>query len=131
MSTPDRQPNPESATTEQSPPTAPGELRQPEHRRGPDGLDDYHKVADTVGGLPNLRARDNIVQTLFVVGGTILFALVGYVLASAGVIEMPPSVPTWVAAAIGGVAGMILCTFLSGFVLMILGVKRTVTKKRR
>lgn len=127
MTTPDRQPNPESDTTEQSPPTVPGELRQPEHRRGPDGLDDYHKVADTVGGLPNLRARDNIVQTLFVVGGTILFALVGLALSYASVIDLPLGM----GAAIGGVAGMILCTFLSGFVLMILGVKRTVTKKRR
>ena len=64
-------------------------------------------VTDTVGG-PNLRWKDNLFQALSI----LVCAMIG-----AGVLSLV--FKTWLAAMGGIVAGMIVGTFTSGFVLMI------------
>ncbi|CAG0977557.1 hypothetical protein PHYC_01586 [Phycisphaerales bacterium] len=87
-------------------------------------MEAYHRVADTVGGVPNLRPKDNIVQTLVVVAAAALGALTGWVLVLARVLDWRPVM----GAIAGGVAGLILGTLASGLVLMVLGWKRSLRK---
>lgn len=77
----------------------------------PDTLDDYHAVAETIGG-PSLRWKDNVIQGLVVIGCTGIGAIVGFV-----GWELPGAV-------IGGAGSMILSTLISGGVIMILGIVR-------
>ncbi|MDX2130969.1 MAG: hypothetical protein SFY69_02820 [Planctomycetota bacterium] len=109
-------PDPPSA-----PPTVPGELRAPHN---PGVLDDYHKIADTVGGVPNLRVKDNLIQTAIIIGTTVVLGGLGYLLCEFGVIAAEPGL----GAIIGAVGGLVLSTLLSGFVLMILGWSRALRK---
>ncbi|GJQ29911.1 MAG: hypothetical protein HBSAPP03_17950 [Phycisphaerae bacterium] len=105
-----------------TPPIQPGPLEKPPAKSG---LDDYHQVADTVGGVPNLRLKDNVVQTLVVLGAMLLGGLIGSILAWTGVLEWE----WYLAAGAGAVAGMILGTLFSGLVLMVLGWVRTFGNK--
>lgn len=98
-----------SATSRQAahPPTAPGS-GMPPRPPAPSAIDQYQAVADTIGG-PSLRVKDNVIQAVVIVGSMIVGAGIGWL------------VNRGVGAAIGAVAGMIISTFLSGSVLMVLG----------
>jgi hypothetical protein len=94
----------------QIPPTTPGPLPQPD----PDGLETYNRIAETVGGMPTLRVRDNVVQAVVVIACTLLGAGIGYLIgAGRG--------RGGVAAAAGGAIGMISSALVSGLILMVLG----------
>jgi hypothetical protein len=77
----------------------------------------YDTIADVVGGVPNLRGKDNAFQGLFAAGGVLLGAAAGII----AVLVAVKDVAWWVGAAVGGVAGLILGVFISGLVLMIKG----------
>ena len=98
-----------------NPPTQPGPLSKPESSQ--DSMATYHKVADTVGGVPNLRLKDNVVQTLVVLAAAILGALAGCILVWTKTVDWE----LYLAALGGCVTGLILGTFVSGLVLMVIG----------
>ena len=72
----------------------------------------YHAVADKVGGVPNVRLKDNLFQAVF----TLLATGVG---AGAGLLK---GGFTWMVPGIA--AGLIGGVLLSGLVLMIVGLVR-------
>jgi hypothetical protein len=74
-----------------------------------DSFEAYQKVAETVGMVPSLRWKDNLIQAIIVLGLTATGGLAGWKL--------------WglIGAAGLAAAGLVLGTLLSGFVLMILG----------
>ena len=78
----------------------------------PDSFEQYQNVAETVGMIPSLRKKDNLIQGLVVLVCGIVGALVGGLL--------------WGLRGAGGLAlvGLALGTLVSGFILMILGWKR-------
>jgi len=78
------------------------------------GSEDYQRVADTVGMVPSLRWKDNVIQLVCVVAGAIVGAAAGYFIAG----QEP------VGAMFGGVLGLVAALFISGIVLMILGFVR-------
>ena len=84
------------------------------------GLEDYNRIAETVGMMPTLRVKDNVIQALVVLAGIIVGAVVGYIIG-----EQDPR-----AAVLGGVAGLVLFGLISGFVLMILGWVRAARARR-
>jgi hypothetical protein len=83
------------------PPVPPGE--------SPPASDDQ-KVFDTIVG-PNLRLRDNLIQLAAIVAGTILGAIFGAVIAKVNDGQVP------VGLILGGLAGMVISLFLSGFII--------------
>ncbi len=98
-----------------SPPTAPG----PVTRQTPGGaLEDYNKIAETVGLMPTLRMADNVIQAAVVLGCTALGALIGYLRSE------------WLGAALGGAGAMIASALVSGLVLMVLGWVRAARKRK-
>ena len=84
------------------------------------GLEDYNRIAETVGMMPTLRVKDNVIQALVVLAGIIVGAVVGYIIG-----EQDPR-----AAVLGGIAGLVLFGLISGFVLMILGWVRAARARR-
>lgn len=84
--------------------------------RPSDPLADYHRVADTVGGLPNLRVKDNLYQTIFILIVTAAAAIAGYILGGAA------------GAILGVLFGLLGSVLLSGIVLMVLGFIRAARK---
>jgi len=98
-----------------SPPPVPSPAGSPRPGTTPVGLDAYHTVAETVGFVPNIRLKDNIVQTVSVGMGLVGGAGAGAVIAAVRGGEF------WLGATVGGVLGLIAATFLSGLVLMVLG----------
>ncbi|HOX05998.1 MAG TPA: hypothetical protein PK280_06320 [Planctomycetota bacterium] len=84
-----------------------------------DGLEAYHTVADTVGMVPNVRFRDNLIQGLVIGGGALISTLVGLVLGG------------WTGAAIGLVCGLVLFLLVSGAVLMVIGWVRAARKLKK
>lgn len=89
----------------------------PEHPDPATGnaMDAYHTVAETVGGVPNLRWKDN----LFQIGVSIVFAIVGAIVAK---LAYQPALA-------GAVCGFILGVLGSGFVLMVVGWVRAGRRK--
>jgi hypothetical protein len=90
----------------EAPPTSPGPV---ERRSTPDPLGGYHTVADTVGMVPSLRVKDNVIQAAVVLGATALGASIGLAVGGGMV------------AIIYGAVAMIGSTLVSGLVLMVLG----------
>lgn len=92
-----------------APPTVPGPVTTPPRPPGVDGLEQYNRVAETVGMTLSLRLKDNLTQAAIVVLGTAAGAAVGW----------------WQGAGLGaiagGAAGMVASTLVSGLVLMVLG----------
>ncbi|PHR92255.1 MAG: hypothetical protein COA78_33555 [Blastopirellula sp.] len=94
------EPSPETASNVDKPSDPPSKV---------DAFEGYQKVAETVGMVPSLRWKDNLIQAGVVGGMAAIGALVGWFL--------------WGPFGAAGlaVAGLILGTLVSGFVLMILG----------
>ncbi|MCL4742485.1 MAG: hypothetical protein KJZ54_09820 [Phycisphaerales bacterium] len=110
--------------TPAAPPTQPGALGPKSHE--PDGLDTYQHVAETVGMLPSLRRRDNLIQAVLVVAGAVVGAPLGLWLMSGD--RLGEDIPSWAGLAVGGVGGAVVACLLSGFVLMVLGWVRALKK---
>ncbi|WP_395748690.1 hypothetical protein [Prosthecobacter sp.] len=73
----------------------------------------YNILADKIGGVPNLRKKDNVFQAQMVGVFLLIGCGAGWVLGGW---------PTGVG--IGALGGLISGTLISGFVLMIRGLKR-------
>ncbi len=97
-----------------APPIIPGPLQKPS--TGTDNMEAYHTIADTVGGVPNLRGKDNAFQIIFV---AISIAIGGGI----GALTF--------GALTGGVIGLFGGTLLSGLVLMIKGWLRAANKRAK
>lgn len=105
---------------EQHPPTTQGELQHPPGTApAKSALDGYHSIAETVGGMPSLRWKDNLYQAAFVSIGAVVGAGIGWF-----------TTKDTVAAMLGAIAGLIVTVVLSGVVLMVLGWVR-VAKRRK
>lgn len=76
----------------------------------------YDNFADKIGLVPNVRLKDNLIQGLVVGALTLIGALVGFF--------VPSDTPRSVGAGVGALAGLIGGGFLSGLVLMIVGLRR-------
>jgi len=102
----------------------PREPNDPRDRHDP--LDEYHRISDTVGGVPSLRLRDNVIQTIVVDLGAIVGALAGWAASRGGDWNFPDHVGVM----IGGVIGLIASAFGCGLVLMVLGWRREYRRRR-
>ena len=120
MSTPPQLP-PDRANA--APPIIPGPLQKPS--TGTDNMEAYHTIADTVGGVPNLRGKDNAFQAVFVAVSIAIGGGIGALLALAGGGDWT------IGALIGGVIGLFGGTLLSGLVLMVKGWLRAANKRAR
>ena len=120
MSTPPQLP-PDRANA--APPIIPGPLQKPS--TGTDNMEAYHTIADTVGGVPNLRGKDNAFQAVFVAVSIAIGGGIGALLALAGGGDWT------IGALLGGVAGLFGGTLLSGLVLMIKGWLRAANKRAK
>ncbi len=78
---------------------------------GPDNT--FELFVDKIGGVPNVRKMDNLLQAAAVVAGTIVGAIAGWLV---GGWPMGPL--------IGGLVGMTAGLLVSGVVLMIVGLLR-------
>lgn len=88
-----------------------------------DPLNEYHKVAETVGFIPSFRGKDNLFQGLAVLVGILLGATLGLLLTPASW-----GVPRWFGAVLGAIGGLVVFGVGSGFVLMVLGWVRLFRK---
>jgi hypothetical protein len=79
-----------------------------------DSTETYNRLAGTVGMLPTLRARDNLIQAVVVLIGTILGGMIGYFITNHDVR----------AAALGAAVGLVASGLVTGFALIILGWRR-------
>jgi hypothetical protein len=79
--------------------------------RGPDPT--YNFLADKIGGIPNVRKKDNLYQAAAIGVFLIVGAVVGGILG-----EWPQGV------LLGGLAGLIAGTLISGAVLTVIGLCR-------
>ena len=73
----------------------------------------YNVLADKVGGVPNIRKRDNLYQGLAILVCLVIGALAGLVIGGW---------PTGVA--LGALIGMVGGLLISGVVLMVIGLLR-------
>jgi VIT1/CCC1 family predicted Fe2+/Mn2+ transporter len=80
------------------------------------GRETYNTIAETVGGVPSLRVKDNVIQAI-VIGVTtaISVAIGGVVGGTAGALA-------------AALIGLILSMLLSGIVLMVVGWVRVLKK---
>ena len=94
----------------------------------PDGLEVYNRVAETVGLVPNLRLKDNLLQLGAVVVGVLLGAGAGAAFArSRGGVGSE----LLIGAGVGGLLGFIVFGVLSGVVLMVVGWVRALKGWRK
>ncbi|HRQ72281.1 MAG TPA: hypothetical protein PLU35_04545 [Phycisphaerales bacterium] len=107
-----------------APPTQPGALGPKTHE--PDGLETYQRVAETVGMLPSIRWRDNLIQAVIVIAGALVGTLLGLWLLPAD--RLGEDLPSWAGPAAGAVGGAVAACLLSGVVLMVLGWIRALKK---
>lgn len=104
----------------------PADNPAPQASASQDPMRTYHLVTDTIAG-PNIRIKDNVVQTICVAVGTALGALIGYILWVTGVTGANTEV--WLPVALGAIGGLILSTLISGGVIMVLGFLRAAKNK--
>jgi hypothetical protein len=112
-------PSPTPPRSQRPPPLPPQAINYPTPPPRKSNADDYQRVADTLGMVPSLRWKDNLIQGLCVLLGTAIGAGVGAMIAREAVIG----------AVLGGIGGLVAALFISGIVLMILGMRRA--KARR
>jgi len=110
-----------------APPTTPPPPQSAPAR--PTGLEDYQRVAETVGGL-SLRWSDNLIQALVIIGSTLIGAGVGW-LVGGGSLGFGASMGPRIGALLFGAGAMIASTLISGLILMILGWVRAARSRRR
>lgn len=83
---------------------------------------EYHLIADTIGGVPNLRGKDNLYQTIAIVVCVVIGAAIGAAIAG----------EWWIGAVFGTLIALIVSVFVSGSILMVLGwVRASKYKKSR
>lgn len=88
----------------------------PQNPQGPsDDLESYHKIAETVGGVPSLRGKDYVIQGSAAGVGLIIGGGVGLALAPSN------KWPLELAAGLGAFGGLVAGVFASGIYLMIMG----------
>jgi uncharacterized membrane protein YfcA len=120
--------------SQEPPPIPPGQpspqipYRDPTTPSPTSGVEQYNRIAETVGMMPTLRVKDNIVQFVIVLIGTILGAVIGYFVS-----HQDPR-----GAALGALIGLCVVGIASGIVLMFIGWRRarpavrgSPTKRRR
>lgn len=100
-----------------APPVSPGPVRNARVTKPGDSLETYQTVADTVGMVPSLRVKDNVIQAVVIVACTALGAAIGLARADA------------LGAAAGAAVGMIVSALISGMVLMVLGWLRAARRR--
>lgn len=86
------------------------------------GVGAYQTVADTVGFVPSLRVKDNVVQAVCVAVGLLVGVGAGVMIALANDGEW------YIGAMLGALGGLVLSTLVSGGVIMILGWVRAAKK---
>ncbi|MCC6897323.1 MAG: hypothetical protein IT377_00030 [Polyangiaceae bacterium] len=79
-------------------------------------LQAYHRLADTVGLVPNIRRKDNLLQAAIVGGGTLPCVAIGAIWAGGR------------GALIGALIGLVGFGLISGLVIMVLGLVRAQQK---
>jgi hypothetical protein len=84
--------------------------------RKSEGFELYNMLAETIGGMPSLRLKDNLIQTIVIVGCTALAVIIGAVLGGT------------IGSIVGGILALVFSTLLSGIVLMIMGWIRAAKK---
>ena len=97
-----------------APPITAGPLQSPAPAHS--GLEQYNRVAETVGMMPSFRKFDYLFQGSCVVIGALVGAGVGYAFMQG------------LGAIFGALAGFVVMGVLSGFVLMVLGWVRAMKK---
>ena len=97
------------------PPELPSKNSRPQRPSAEDG---YQRFAETVGCVPSLRKKDNLVQGIVVLTTTAIGALVGF-LAGSG----------W-GALLGVLGGLVVGALGSGIVLMVLGWIRAAKSRK-
>lgn len=97
----------------------------PDSPKGPenDGLEQYNTVAETLGGIPSLRRKDNVYQAIAIAVATLLGGVIGSITAIIREVD-----PWYLGLLLGVVGGLVAGTLLSGIVLMILGWVRAAGK---
>lgn len=89
------------------PPPAPYEPSQDKNKQG------YHAFADKIGGVPNVRLKDNLYQAIAIAAFVAIGSLVGWTQGG------------WPGGFIvGAFCGMVAGLLLSGVVLTVIGLKR-------
>ncbi len=91
--------------------------RNPKDANRSDAFEDYHTVAETVGGIPSFRLKDNLIQTAFIAATLIIGLGIGYLVTK-----------DMFGAGVGGFLGLIAGLLVSGVVLMVLGWKRAIRR---
>ena len=81
-----------------------------------DGKQTYDAIADKIGGVPNVRLKDNVAQGIAVAVITVAAAVTGYVMAGPG--------DKYTAVCVGALVGLVGGGILSGLVLMVVGLVR-------
>ncbi len=103
-----------------APPTEPGQVGPaPAEKSG--AMEDYHRVAETVGFVPSLRVKDNLFQMVFVLSGIGVGVLLGWLGARGQSPRLGSGVSPAIAMTIGGVLGFIVAGVVSGLILMVVG----------
>ncbi len=115
--------NESSNTTDRDhPPTAAPQT--PGTPPGVDGLEVYNRVAETVGMVPSLRLKDNLVQTVAVLVGALLGAAVAFGISRS---KGATGSDLWLFTGLGAALGFIGFGIVSGIVLMFIGWARAIT----
>ena len=94
-------------------------MQSPQRRN--EAMDTYQLMADTVGGVPNLRGKDNLYQGIAIAVSVVIGAGVGAAIAGTW----------WIGAMFGTLIALIVSVFVSGSVLMVLGWIRAARYKRK
>lgn len=79
-------------------------------------LDTYNTFAETIGGVPSLRKKDNVLQAKIIGWGTLICIVIGAIFWG-----IPGGL-------IGILIGLIVSVLLSGVILMVLGWIRAAKK---
>jgi len=98
------------------PPTQPGESTTTSNQ--PRNDETYQTIADTVGGVPSLRRKDNLYQGLFILASLVIGVGIG------GLVGGKPGL------FVGGFIGLLAGLLSSGVLLLVLGWIRVLQRKK-
>lgn len=104
------------------PPVVPGEIGEP-RTSDDDPMETYHTAAETIGFVPSLRGKDNLLQLVAIVVCVALGVAIGIAVAITA-----QGLPWYGGALIGALGGLVVGALGSGLVLMVLGWVRTAKK---